>query len=293
MRPDREAVLAWEKRWSRPVAAAALASLLLIVAAILASQGVGGGSGEAELLRNIDAHRGAQLLSSILQALGFGLLAAPLYYLFRAARARSERMRGQFAGIVVAAPLFLAAAAILTGVVSLHAANEFVSNHVPTLLEKNVGLGSDRADEVATNVVTGAPLRSIVGVIGLVGALSFVFAMIYTSLYAMRSGLLTRFWGALGIALGAISLLPFPPFYLLWFAYFGLMLLGWAPGDKPPAWRSGEAEPWPTPGEKAGAAMDDDDEPPTEGEAAEVPPIEGEDPASLESVERRKRKQRD
>ena len=86
-----------------------LASILLIVAAIVvASQGVGSGSGESELLRNVDAHRGAQMISSILQAIGVGLLAAPLYYLFRAAKARSETMRGQLVGVVVAAPLFLA-----------------------------------------------------------------------------------------------------------------------------------------------------------------------------------------
>jgi hypothetical protein len=265
LRPDKAAALAWEERWARPVALATFASILLIFAAIVvASQGVGGGSGESELLRNVDAHRGAQTLSSILQAIGTGLLAAPLYYLFRAAKARSERMRGQFVGIVVAAPLFLAAAAIFTLIVTLHAADEFVSNHVPTLLEKGVGLSSDRADEVATNVVTGAPLRSIVGVLGLVGALSFVFAMIYTSLHAMRSGLLTRFWGALGIALGAISFLPFPPFYMFWFLYFGLLLAGRVPGGKPPAWQSGEAEPWLSPGQKTAAELEQssDDETP-------------------------------
>lgn len=264
MRPDKAAILAWEERWSRPVALATFASVLLIVAAIVVAQGVGGGSGESELLRNVDAHRSAQMISSILQALGVGLLAIPLYYLFRAAKARSEKMRGQFVGIVVAAPLFLTVAGVLTAVVTLHAADEFVSNHVPTLVEKSVGLGSDRANEVANNVVTDAPLRSVVGVIGLVGALSFVFATIYTSLYAMRVGLLPRFWGALGIALGAISLLPFPPFYLFWFLYLGLLLMGWVPGEKPPAWRSGESEPWPTPAEKAAAELEppSDDEPP-------------------------------
>lgn len=239
------------------MALATFASILLIIAAIaVASQGVGGGSGESELLRNVDAHRSAQLLSSILQAFGVGLLAVPLYYLFRAAKARSEKMRSQFVGIVVAAPLFLAVAGILTAVVTLHAADEFVSSHVPTLVEKSVGLSSDRANEVANNVVTDAPLRSVVGVLGLVGALSFVFAMIYTSLYAMRVGLLPRFWGALGIALGAISLLPFPPFYLFWFLFLGLLLMGWVPGEKPPAWRSGESEPWPTPAEKAAAELE-------------------------------------
>ncbi|HSS03902.1 MAG TPA: hypothetical protein VLK89_01780, partial [Solirubrobacterales bacterium] len=82
-------------------------------------------------------------------------------------------------------------------------------------------------------------------------------------------------------------------FTLLWFIYLGMLLLGWVPGGRPPAWRSGEAEPWPTPGEKASAAMGDDDELPIEGEAVEVEAAEIEDPASLENVERRKRKQRD
>lgn len=250
------AILAWERRWARPVALACFASVLLVIAAIVvANRAVGGANGESELLRNVDAHHAAQIVSGILQGIGIGLLAAPLYYLFRAGSARSERMRSQLVGIVVVAPLFIAATAILTSIVTVHAADEFVSNHVPTLLEKGVGLSGDRADEVANNVVTGAPLRSVVGVLGLVGALSFVFAMIYTSLHAMRLGLLTRFWGALGIALGAISFLPFPPFYLFWFIYLGLLLSSWVPGEKPPAWRSGKAEPWPSPGEKAVAKL--------------------------------------
>ena len=293
MRQSRAEVLAWEERWSRPVALATLASILLIVAAIVvASQGVGGGSGESELLRNVDAHRGAQLLSSILQAIGVGLLAAPLYYLFRAADARSERMRSQLVGVVVAAPLFLAALAILSGLSTLHAASDFVSNEVPRLMAKGVSLSSDHANEAASDTITEAPLRPLAAGFGLGGQLGFVIAMVYTALYAMRTGLLTRFWGSLGMALGAVSFIFFQ-FTLLWFIYLGLLFMGWAPGGKPPAWQSGEAEPWPTPGEKAAAAMDESDEPSIEGEAVEGEDPKIEDPASLESVERRKRKQRD
>ncbi len=279
--------MAWEERWSRPVAFATLASILLIVAAIVvASQAVGGGDGESELLRNVDAHRGAQMLSSILQAIGVGLLAAPLYYLFRAAQARSETMRGQLVGVVVAAPLFLAVLAILSGISTLHAASDFVANEVPHLMAKGVSLGSDRANEAASDAISEAPLRPLAAGFGLGGQLGFVVAMVYTALHAMRTGLLTRFWGSLGMALGAVSFIFFQ-FTLLWFVYLGLLLLGL--GGKPPAWESGEAEPWPTPGEKAAAAMDEEEEPaPIEGEAVEI-----EDQSSLESVERRKRKQRD
>ncbi len=293
MRPNRAEALAWEERWSRPVALATLAAIVLIVAAIVvATQGVGGSDGDSELLRNVDAHRGAQLISSILQAIGIGLLAAPLYYLFRAASARSDAMRTQLVGVVVAAPLFLAVLAILSGLSTLHAASDFVSNEVPRLMAKGVALSSDRANEAASDTIGEAPLRPLAAGFGLGGQLGFVVAMFYTALHAMRTGLLPRFWGSLGMALGAVSFIFFQ-FALLWFIYLGLLLAGWVPGGRPPAWQSGEAEPWPTPGEKADAAMADGEEPPIEGEATEIeaPPVE--DPASLESIERRKRKQRD
>jgi hypothetical protein len=286
LQPDKAASLAWEERWAKPAAAATFASILLIVAAILvASQGVGGSDGESELLRNVDAHRGAQLISSILQAIGVGLLAAPLYYLFRAAQARNEAMRGQLVGVVIAAPLFLALLAILSGLSTLNAASEFVSDEVPRLMAKGVELGSERADDVASDTISDAPLRPLAAGFGLGGQIGFLVAMFYASMQAMRVGLLTRFWGSLGMALGAVSFIFFQ-FTLLWFIYLGLLLAGWVPGGKPPAWQSGEAEPWPTPGEKAEAALEPDEEKPADRPVAE-------DPASLESVERRKRKQRD
>ncbi len=286
---SRAATLAWERRWARPVAVASLASALFVIAAIVVTKGsVGGGSGESELLRHVQEHRDAELASSILQAIGIALLAAPLYYLFRAARARSERMRGQLVGVIVVAPLFLAVLAVLTGLANLDAASDFVGREVPHLMAKGVSLSSDRANEAASEVLDEGALRSLAFGFWVGGTVGFLVAMIYTSLYAMRTGLLTRFWGSLGIALGAVSFIFFQ-FTLLWFIYLGLFLLGWLPGDKPPAWSSGEAEPWPTPGDKAAEAMGGDSgEPPIEGEAEEVgdaPPIETSEP--------RKRKRRD
>jgi hypothetical protein len=70
----------------------------------------------------------------------------------------------------------------------------------------------------------------------------------------MRVGLLTRFWGSLGVALGAVSFVFFQ-FTLLWFIYLGLLLIARVPGGKPPAWKSGESIPWPTPGDRAAADM--------------------------------------
>jgi hypothetical protein len=271
----RSQVVSWEQRWSTPMALAALGAVAFIIAAIVvASQGVGSADGDSELLRNVDAHRTAQLISSILQAIGVGLLAAPLYYLFRSANARSERMRGQLVGVVVAAPLFLAVLAILSGLSTLHAASDFVADEVPRLVAKGIALNSDRADEIANEAISDAPLRPLAAGFGLGGQLGFAIGMVYTCLYAMRTGLLPRFWGSLGMALGAVSFIFFQ-FALLWFVYLGILLL--RRDSQPPAWATGEAIPWPSPGDKAAAEL------PTEAEdKSELPAGEPEEPREEE-----------
>lgn len=264
MRPNRADALAWESRWSRPAGVASLATIVLFVASFVAAGQIGGADGDSELLRNIDAHRDAKLISSILQALASALLAVPLYFLFRAAKARSEAMRGQLVGVAIAGPLFLAVLAILTGVTTLSAASDFVADEVPRLMSEGVALNSDRADEIASDTVAEAPLSGLVVGFLIGGYLGFTVGMLYTALHAMRTGLLTRFWGSLGMALAAVSVF-FLQFTLLWFVYLGLLLLGWVPGGRPPAWQTGEAMPWPTPGEKTSEEI----EAPESGEGGE------------------------
>jgi hypothetical protein len=256
MQRSRAEQLAWEARWSLPVSVLTLLAIVVFVAAIVVASKVGGGSGESELLRNVDAHSTARIVSGVLQGIAVGLLAAPLAYLFRAAKARSEKMRGQLIGVAIAAPLFLAVAAVLTAISIVHAASDFTSGEVPHLLAKGISLGSDRANEAATDAVTGDSLRPLAAGFALGGQLGFAVAMVYTALYGMRTGLLTRFWGSLGMALGAVSFFPvFFQFAVLWFVYLGLLIIGRIPGGRPPAWAAGEPIPWPTPGDKAAAEL--------------------------------------
>jgi hypothetical protein len=264
----RRAQLAWEQRWSRPAAFATLAAVALIIASLaVASKGVGGSGGDADLLTSVDLHRGAELISSILQAIGVGLLVAPLYYLFRAASARSDRMRGQLVGVVIAAPVFLAAAAILGGVSTLDAATNFAATGL-------TGTG-DHANQVASDALTNASLRNLAEGLALAGRFGLAATIFYTCLHAMRVGLLTRLWGSLGMALGAASFVIATFFFLtlLWFVYLAFLLIGRVPGGRPPAWESGEAVPWPTPGEKAAAELspEAEDPPQANGDPAEDP----------------------
>jgi hypothetical protein len=264
VRTDREAQLAWEERWTRPAGLTSLAAVALAVASVVfASQAVGASDGTSELLRNVNDSPGGQIVAAALQAIGLALLAVPLYFLFRAAAARSEAMRRQLVGVIFAAPLFLAVSALLFAAVVIGAASEFVDDVVPGLEQQGVALDGDRADERAEDTISDQPLSPLAAGFELGGRIGFVVAMFYTALYAMRTGLLTRFWGSLGVALAAVSILPpFRAFVMLWFFYLGLLLAGWVPGGRPPAWASGKAEPWPTPGEKAAQAMESEAEGP-------------------------------
>jgi len=279
---SRHEALAWEERWQLPVALATLAGVVLaIVGTIVLAQAVGGNNGEAEYLRNVDQHRAAQVVASILQGLGALLLAPPLAYLFRADQARSPRVRGQLIGLVLAAPLFLAAFNVLVGVSALHAATDFVGQAV-------TGTG-DHADKVAKEAIDNAPLQGLAAGFGIAGRLGFMVAMFYSCLYGLRTGLLSRFWGSLGMALGAVSFL-FPQLAVLWFIYLGLLVAGWVPGGRPPAWAAGEAVPWPSPGEKAAAQLEKAEESESPDDPLELP---GAEPDGGPDEPRRKRKQRD
>jgi len=311
----RAETLEQESRWALPVSLATLLSIVLFVAARFVL-GVSG-DGAAEVLRSVDEHGGSVTLSGLMQAVAFALLAFPFVYLFRATRARSERVRPQLIGLVVAAPLFLALAAGFTSAAQREAADEFVAGNVqPTMtkqeaneecVEEREDEGNDflvdeyepgknqtplkacedrkLEDDAASDARTDAALASFATGFGLAGAFGLVATLFYTCLWAMRTGLLSRFWGSLGMALGIATLLGLVIFLLIWLIYFALLVVGKVPGGKPPAWERGEAVPWPTPGEKAAAELE------PEGGWEEA---ESGDSATDEDAEpKRKRKQRE
>jgi hypothetical protein len=248
-------VLAWEERWSRPAGVATLLAIVFLIAWLIVGSQISSGSGTAEQLIEVNEHPGTQILANVLAALGFALLIAPLYFLFRAARARSDRVRRQLVGVVIVGPLFFAAASLVLGFASVDGAERFVEDKVPALETESVKLDSEKADEKAEDTVSEGTLASLGVGLKFGGLIGFVAGFLYTALWAMRVGLLTRFWGSLGVALAAVSVF-FLQFALLWFVYVALLLLGLVRGGRPPAWESGKAEPWPTPGERAAAAIE-------------------------------------
>ena len=305
-------MLDWERRWSVPAGVATLVAVLLLVLGAVVSGPVHG-DGKAEILESVHEHSSALLLGGVLQAIGFALLVAPLIVLFRAAQARSDRVRGQLIGLIVAAPLFFAAATVLNAAATNDAASQFVAGDARPGISsataqkecraelKDVGaeeFGEDFgggtpaaklqncseervANDAAANAIDDASLEDAATGFGIGGRLGLAIALIYVGLWAMRLGLLSRFWGSLGMALGVATLLGLVLFLVIWFLYLGLMLIGFVPGGRPPAWAAGEALPWPSPGEKTAAEIEPDAE------------AGADDQRSQPEGERRKRKQRE
>jgi hypothetical protein len=280
---NREAGLEWERRWAKWAAIAAVLGPALFVVSQFVLAGMLGADNDAQNLRDIDEQSTKFIVANITRAIGAGLLALPLYYLFRAVAMRSDSFRRQLVGVVIAAPLFIAAGIILTAIANADAASSFVAD--------DPGGTGDVAQDLADDKVTGASLTGLAIGFNLGGRLGLAIAMIYICLHALRTGLLTRFWASLGMALGVVSFLflPFFMFLLIWFVYLGVLISGRSPGGQPPAWEAGRAIPWPSPGEQMAeqlAARDgdsDDDDDVIDVSPANPPRARG---------ERRKRKRR-
>jgi hypothetical protein len=338
---SKDQILERERRWALLAGIASVAAVALILVSFGASaSGVRTAAGVADRLLDVDSNRSALVIASIVQAIGWFMLAIPLVYLFQAASARSAQVRRGLLGLIIVAPIFLGLGGLLSTVSVLDAATEF-KNVPASEITKCVGekqaegesTGGEPAvtatgpegsapagtEPDATNADSGAvsttdqieecrddaardaraesSMSGIETGLGLAGLLGFTIAVVYCALWGMRTGLLTRFWGSLGMALGAVFVF-FTLFTLVWFIYIGLLFAGWVPGGRPPAWASGEAMPWPKgrPRGRGDEGESDPDPDPDPDSPASGPVLEGfgeEVPdETMPELERRKRKKR-
>jgi hypothetical protein len=160
--------------------------------------------------------------------------------------------------------------------------------------ETDTDTGTGPPDAEANKITSdNSTLQASQGLL-LPAVLGLVVMMIYVPLQALRTGLVTRFLGSLGMALGAsmILILPIAILAMLaWTGYLGLTFVGRAPGGRPPAWAAGKAIPWPRPGEQV---IDDAKGDAIEGDATEVDGKPSSDSGSTATPpQKRKRKSRD
>ena len=176
------------------------------------------------------------ILLGILLALAALAIGLALSHLYRSIKARKpELSRGVLVALVLGTAL-LSVASVVQAVGSVVSASAFADSAAQTA-------GAAR-DAQASPAVLAAGLMQVVGVFAI--AIAFVLL----ALNGMRVGLLTRFMGVLGIIVGALFVIPLgsslPIVQAFWLVALGGLFLGRWPSGMPPAWITGEAQPWPT-----------------------------------------------
>jgi hypothetical protein len=217
---------------------AALGGVLLFASMILQTAGPQAKVSELTVQLLVTNKRaGLEIMSAIASALGLIGLAGTLAFLYTAVKARkpgtSEATRiTLLIGIVLAAT-----GGIGYGVVIASKAHEFATQGLQTYPEAN-------------NLLGHGPV-AVLQYGGLFGSLLLAVAFVLVALNAMRVGLLTKMVGYVGIAAAAASLLligsaPALLIEVFWLLSTAFLLSGRWPNGDPPAWKTGEAVPWPT-----------------------------------------------
>jgi hypothetical protein len=183
-----------------------------------------------------DEHAASIILVSVLLAVAAALMGFTLTHLYRSVKAR----RPEFPHAAVVAAV---AGAALVAVSELTLAISVVVKSHQLAGVANPTAGAARDALLPPTALAAGILRQL-------GVFALGFAFILMALNAMRVGLLTRFMGVLGVIVGGLFIIPLgaslPIVQAFWLAAIGALFLGYWPPGLPPAWVTGEAQPWPT-----------------------------------------------
>jgi hypothetical protein len=297
---DPEQQLAWEAR-QRPRAgiAAISAGVLMIIgylwvgvafkdgprASFLESLGQAqkpGPIGDLPSLRTpafrfYEDHALTVMGSSLVRALALLAVAWAVTFLAAATRARRPELPRPVVYVALLGAVLLAIASVLGGWRTVTGVSHFLDG--PKTVDASREIGNDS-------------LLITADIINQLGPLLLAAGLFLVSLNAMRVGLLTRFLGILGIISGVLTvapqLMPLPVVQSFWLITVGMLLLGVAPGAAPPAWSTGNAEPWPS--GRRGMARPPAPSAPSNGDGEGEPFPAG---RAHPSSKKRKRKRRD
>lgn len=285
-------VVATERRQARIVLIATILGVVMTMTGLVVqSSGLDPSPADdaARLVDRVD-NFDSIVAGAVLTGIGYILLSGTVLFLFSAAARRTERVRLTLRPLVAIGAVLLAISGVVTALGYDSVATDFTSGDLPTT-------GEAAADR-ASDLIGGSTALQIGAFSGLAGIAAFSFGIIYSSLWGMRTGLLTRFWGTLGIAFGAAFLLAqiLGPIgflgVLMWLVHVALIGNGRWMGGPLPAWETGTAVPWPDPRAPAPEPEPEEAAAPEdfEGSATEVAATTR--PARRDNKRKRKRKQR-
>lgn len=244
---------------------------------------------DRHMLTNAD--RGSYLLAGVLQAVGLALMLFPLRYLYRVVKYRRDELPRGVWPLALYAPLALGIVAVAGALHQLDVV-ERIANAPALPPEQAIERAQDEE-------ASGFAIAIAIG--GSVAALSLAAVLILVNQHGRRAGLLSNFIGIIGIIVGAFFVIgplvgsvlgPLPIVQWFWLGALALLFLRRWPGGMPPAWESGEAEPWPTAQEIREQRQAEAEEAPDEPEEEEEEPAAAGAPAHPRSKKRKRKRKR-
>jgi hypothetical protein len=254
----REDQLAWEARQRPRAGAAAIASAILTLAGYLwlsvalrdppragYLESLGQAAQDGPIGEQPSLHvpslefyvdKAATVVGSgVVRGIGMLALAWVVTFLAAATKARRPEFPRIAVYVTLVGAVLLALSYVIVPLAQVSAFND--------LLDGPRTVDSVRDLDGGSIAVTGQLL-------GFIGQFTVAAGLMLVSLNAMRTGLLTRFLGILGVVAGILGvlpqLMPMPIVQSFWLVAVGLLLLGVGRAGLPPAWRTGNVEPWPS-----------------------------------------------
>jgi hypothetical protein len=314
--PPVEETLAWEaERRPRIALIAIVGGIMTVVGNILlaaiTSSGPTQEDGFIGLTESIDAHlngtspEGPSLavrqiddigdnvamlsVTTVLTSLSAAALMYLMLFLYRAAYNRGPEVGRTPYYAALAGLLFYPLGHLIREISQWIAAADFANS-------------ADRTADGARKALSEPITTSIGAIIELVGTFGLSVGIVLVCLGAMRAGLLTRFFGVLGIIVGGLAILGSfsgqqldQPGVIRAFFMIGTGLLLAGRLRTPPAWETGRAEPWPSRQQMLEQRQAESGERPQRGRqqpaAPAAPPSESAEP-KVPARTRKKRKDR-
>jgi MFS family permease len=176
------------------------------------------------------------IVASIVLAIAAGAIGLAMSHLYRSVKARRPELPRAIVIALIAGSVLLAIAG-LTQAIGL-------SSEASTFAGATHQTADAASNALSAPVINASRWLQALGVFGL------GIAFVLLALNAMRVGLLTRFMGVLGIIVGVLFIIPIgsplPLVQTFWLIALGALFLGRWPSGLPPAWVTGQAQPWPT-----------------------------------------------
>lgn len=229
--------LAREGRRNRPVGVVAIVSVLASFAALVLLVGSTSPGTRATAskrsLEQADADVGLLWGAVSLRVLSLVATAFVAAHLVSLVAAREETPRAMRI-LAVAAPVGMILAVVASQFALADAAHQFVASGA-------------RTEERAKDLLRDGAAQRITSVATILTAIAFSVWLGWTSLAAARVGLLTKFMGYFGVG-GAVASIIVPVagqgLVIGWLGSIGILLLGWWPGGRGPAWTTGATGEW-------------------------------------------------